>query len=303
MMSRITASYAFSCARCRPSGPVWARSTVKPSAVKPRCNADARRISSSTMSKRTVPPSGRRCSLRLTRDPFGPCAAPCQTAIRKLGRGPNASALSQWEPPILDPVTAPPILQRHPALRWLAPIGIACVAGLAATGFFDSSASPSTGSLPATTPAALIAAVRQPQVDGFSGTVVTHLSLGLPELPNVAGADSTSFTSLLSGAHTMQVWYGGVSRQRVALLGSTDEADVFRDGRELWQWSSDDRSAVHAVLPSGSAVSGPVGAVTDLTPLDLARQLLAAMESSTHVAVDQNHQVADRSAYDLVLTP
>lgn len=202
-------------------------------------------------------------------------------------------------------MTAPPILQRHPALRWLAPIGIACVAGLAATGFFDSSASPTTGSLPATTPAALIAAVRQPQVEGFSGTVVTHLSLGLPELPNGAGAgaDSTSFTSLLSGAHTMHVWYGGASRQRVALLGSTEEADVFRDGRELWQWSSDDHSAVHAVLPSGSALSGPVGAVTDLTPLDLARRLLAAMESSTHVDIDRNHEVADRSAYDLVLTP
>ena len=183
-------------------------------------------------------------------------------------------------------------------------MGIACVAGLAATGFFDASASSSAGPLPATTPAALIAAVQQPTVEGFSGTVVSHLSLGLPDLPQVAGSDSTSFTSLLSGAHTLQVWYGGTTRQRVALLGSTEETDVFRDGRQLWHWSSADRNAVHAVLPAGSgAGAGPMGAATDMTPLALARAFLGALQPTTQVSIDRKHEVADRSAYDLVLTP
>ena len=35
------------------------------------------------------------------------------------------------------------------------------------------------------------------------------------------------------------------SKQRVALLGATDETDVFRNGRSVWQWSSADRRAVH----------------------------------------------------------
>jgi hypothetical protein len=200
-------------------------------------------------------------------------------------------------------VDAPPILQRHPALRWLAPIGVAGVAGIAATGFFGSS-SPSTTSLPPTTPSALIAAVQQPRVSGFSGTVVSHLSLGLPEVPTVAGADDvTSFASLLTGSHTMQVWYGGADRQRVALLGATDETDVFRDGREIWEWSSADRSALHAVLPSSAAGPAVLPSLASLTPLTLAQRLLTGLEPTTRIAVDRSHQVADRSAYDLVLTP
>jgi hypothetical protein len=201
-------------------------------------------------------------------------------------------------------VNAPPILQRHPALRWLAPLGVACVAGLAATGFFSSSAS-SNASLPATTPTALIAAVQKPQVTGFSGTVVSHLSLGLPDLPAFGGESSggTSFSSLLTGSHTMQVWYGGVDRQRVALLGSTDETDVFRDGTDLWQWSSADRSALHAVLPARASGGGVPAALSRATPLDLAQQALRAVEPTTRVDVEKNRTVADRSAYDLVLTP
>jgi outer membrane lipoprotein-sorting protein len=239
------------------------------------------------------------------------CRVPCQTASRKLGRGGRASAPSQWELPILDSVNTPPILQRHPALRWLAPIGIACIAGLAVTGVFTSpftSSATSTKSLPATTPAALIAAVQHTEVDGFSGIVVSHLSLGLPELPALGTVgDGTSFTALLSGSHTMRVWYGGPDRQRIALQGSIEETDVFRDGTQLWQWSSADRHAVHAVLPAvgtdpAPAGTGP-GALASLTPLALARQALRAMEPSTRVEVNGNHTVADRSTYELVLTP
>jgi outer membrane lipoprotein-sorting protein len=204
-------------------------------------------------------------------------------------------------------VNVPPILQRHPALRWLAPIGIACVAGLAATGVFTSSAS-STESLPTTTPAALIAAVQGSDVSGFSGTVVSHLSLGLPELPAIGSVgEGTSFTSLLSGSHTMQVWYGGLDKQRVALLGSTEETDVFRDGTELWQWSSADHLAVHAVLPKTPrepAGSTPLpSSLATLTPLQLARETLGALDPTTRVEVAADRTVADRSTYDLVLTP
>ena len=200
----------------------------------------------------------------------------------------------------------PPILQRHPALRWLAPAGIAGVAGLVATGFFSfATPSPASESLPATTPAALIAAVRQPQVRGFSGTVVTHVSLGLPEVPALAGAGgSTSFAALLSGAHTLGVWYGGATRQRIALFGSTDETDVFRDGTDLWEWRSDTSSALHVVLPARAA-TGPAlpATVSDLSPVALAQHLLNAMQPTTRVTVAEHQQVADRSAYDLVLTP
>lgn len=183
------------------------------------------------------------------------------------------------------------------------PAGIACIAGLAATGILKASAS--SESLPRTTPTALIAAVQDNHVDGFSGTVVSHLSLGLPEVPAITPGESdqaSSFAALLSGSHTLQVWYGGYDKQRIAMLGPTDETDLFRNGRDVWQWSSTDRVAVHAVLDRHArALTG--GSLATLTPVALAQQLLTAMDASTRVSVDADHTVADRSAYELVLTP
>lgn len=198
---------------------------------------------------------------------------------------------------------SPAILERHPGLRWLVPVGIVCVAGLAATGIFKASAS--SESLPHTTPTALIAAVQDNHVDGFSGTVVSHLSLGLPELPTISSADeSSSFGDLLSGSHTMQVWYGGIDKQRVAMLGPTDETDLFHNGRNVWQWSSSDRVAVHTVLPAHSRTArGALALPASLTPVALARRVLNAMDATTRVSIDRDHTVADRSAYELVLTP
>jgi outer membrane lipoprotein-sorting protein len=178
---------------------------------------------------------------------------------------------------------------------------------MAATGIFKASAT--SESLPQTTPAALIAAVRTSDVSGFSGTVVSQLSLGLPDLPAIGSTgESTSFNSLLSGSHTMQVWYGGPDEQRVALLDSTDETDVFRDGRQVWQWSSADRVAVHTVLPargghSAAANQVPPTAASSLNPVALAHRALGALNPSTRVKVEDGHTVADRSAYELVLTP
>lgn len=197
----------------------------------------------------------------------------------------------------------PPILARSRALRWLAPVGVVGVAALAATGAFSASAS--SDDLPATTPAALIAAVQTSGIEGFSGTVVSHLSLGLPDLPAIGNGDeTTSFTSLLTGSHTMQVWYGGLGKQRIALLGATDETDLFRNGTDVWQWSSADQVAVHSKVPAGARTPAPVpSATSSLTPADLASGALRALDPTTKVSMDGNHTVADRSAYELVLTP
>jgi hypothetical protein len=194
-------------------------------------------------------------------------------------------------------------LARHRALRWLAPVGVVCIAGLAAGGAFT--ATPSSDELPTTTPAALIAAVQTTDVEGFSGTVVSHLALGLPELPAFGGVGpATSFSSLLVGSHTLQVWFGGLGKQRVAVLGATDETDLFRNGTDVWQWSSADQVAVHTVLPLGTRPDAPIpSSASSLTPVDLARRALHDLDPTTRVAVEDNHTVADRSVYELVLTP
>ncbi len=199
----------------------------------------------------------------------------------------------------------PQFLARRRALRWLVPVGVAGAAALAATGAFNATAS--SEALPKTTPAALLADVRHAGVPGFSGTVVSRLSLGLPDLTTLGVSGSAaSLASLLSGSHTLQVWNGGRYKQRVALLGSTDETDVFRNGSDVWQWSSADQVAVHSVLSQASsagAVGSSVPSVASITPADLAHTVLAALDSDTRVVVEDDRTVADRAVYELVLTP
>lgn len=190
--------------------------------------------------------------------------------------------------------------RQHRALRWLVPACVAGVTALAAGGVFSARAS--SESLPPRTPAQLLADVQSSNVSGFSGTIVAQLSLGLPDLPSLGGnGNSTSMASLLSGSHTMRFWYGGADRQRVALLGSTSETDVFRKGRDVWQWNSDQHVATHTVLPAGHAPRPTP--TTTLTPQQLAARAIAAIDPTTRLSVDDTRRVADRAAYDLVLTP
>ena len=191
------------------------------------------------------------------------------------------------------------ILRRHRELRWFVPASIAGILGLAAGGVFTAQASSDT--LPKTTPAALLADVQSARVPGFSGTIVTQMSLGLPDLPALGGgAGGASMASLMSGSHTMRFWYGGADRQRVALLGTTNETDIFHSGRDVWQWDSDAHVATHSVLPAGHAAPATPA---ELTPQQLAARAIAAIDPSTRVTVAGNRRVADRSAYELVLTP
>jgi outer membrane lipoprotein-sorting protein len=196
-------------------------------------------------------------------------------------------------------------LIRHRSLRWLVPVGVLGVVGLAAGGMMTARATPDP--LRPTTTAQLLADVQAANVPGLSGTIVAQMSLGLPALPALStpeGSD-TSITGLLSGSHTMRFWYGGPDRQRIALLGVTSETDVFHLGSDVWEWDSDAHVATHTVLPKRGAGQAPPlpTSTTELTPQQLATQFLSAINPSTKVTMGAKRVVADRSAYDLVLTP
>ncbi|HJQ01939.1 MAG TPA: hypothetical protein VJ851_10075 [Jatrophihabitans sp.] len=187
------------------------------------------------------------------------------------------------------------------ALRWLVPVGAAGIVALLASGVLSANANPD---LPSRSAAQLLAAVGDAKVAGFSGTVVEKASLGLPELPDVGGANSsgTGLLGLLSGSHTARVWYAGENKQRLALLDQLGEQDAFRNGRELWQWNSDTRTATHTTLPAEALASDPQR-LPAITPSQAAQQALALIDPSTTVRTDRDALVAGRPAYVLVLTP
>ena len=191
----------------------------------------------------------------------------------------------------------------HPALRWAVPGAVvAIVLGAAAVTAVAADTAPT---LPPRTAAELLVDVQNASVAALSGTVVQTADLGLPELPvQTGGRGSSDFTSLVSGTHTLRVWYDGDDQQRLALLGTLGESDIVRNGTDVWTWSSQDNAATHYQLPTrpdGSAAPDP--SVPAYTPQQAADAALAAIDPTTNVTTDGTATVAGRAAYELVLTP
>src|ERR1700691_3067756 len=119
--------------------------------------------------------------------------------------------------------------------RWAVPAGALVITGGIMAGSLISVAQ-AAPALPSRTPAQLLAAVAAGQGPALTGTVVETASLGLPALPG--NSDPTSIASLLTGSHTVKVWYASPEHYRLALPGSLSETDVVRDGRTVWLWQS-----------------------------------------------------------------
>jgi len=188
-------------------------------------------------------------------------------------------------------------------LLWLLPALAAGAVALVTSGVLSANANPN---LPDRSTGQLLTAISYPKQAGFSGTVVAKASFGLPDLAGLGLPDGLAtagsgpgLLSLLSGTHTVRVWYGGPTQQRIALLDTLGELDLFRNGNSLWQWNSDTRTAVHRSLPPESSLPGPPA----LSPDQAAQRILTLVQPSTTVTIDRNAEVAGRSAYVLVLAP
>jgi outer membrane lipoprotein-sorting protein len=157
--------------------------------------------------------------------------------------------------------------------------------------------------LPPRSAAQLLVDLHRAHLDGFSGTVVQRADLGLPDLPG--GSSSSDLSSLVSGTHTLKVWAAEPHRARLALLGDLGESDVVVDGKDMWTWSSKERTATHRVLdlPKGHDDARPQHDQLPGTPLQAAQRLVKAVEPSTEVTTSGTAVVAGRRAYELVLEP
>jgi len=166
------------------------------------------------------------------------------------------------------------------------------------------SAAQATPTLPPRTPAQLLAAVagRTGPLPALTGTVVETAALGFPDLPGVG--DPTSLQSLITGSHTIRVWYADPQHVRIAIPGQLSETDVIRNARDLWMWSSVHNTATHQLLSARDTNTPvPPPARTPLTPQQAAQQVLAAVGPTTSVSVASNVTVAGEASYELVLAP
>src|SRR5712671_3518635 len=193
-------------------------------------------------------------------------------------------------------MTQVPKLSRR--ARWAIPAGALVVTGGVLAGSLISSAQAAPG-LPARTAAELLAEVADSTPPPLTGTVVETASFGLPALP--ATGNPTSLSSLLTGSHTMRVWYASPGHFRLAAPQSLSESDVIRDGRTAWLWQSTLNKVTKFTLPANSPEK--VVPQQPLTPQQAAKQVLAAVGPTTTVRVDSNVTVAGQAAYALVLAP
>jgi outer membrane lipoprotein-sorting protein len=123
------------------------------------------------------------------------------------------------------------------------------------------------------------------------------------------GAGSANLTSLISGKHTLRVWYSGPDKARVALVGTSGESDVIRNGKDVWIWDSKANTASHHVLSDKEQADAPKELPKDLankmpkTPQEAADLALQAIDPTTVVSTGNSAKIAGRNAYELILSP
>ncbi len=187
--------------------------------------------------------------------------------------------------------------------RWLVPAAAVAVTGgvIVASQLTIAQAAPA---LPARTPAQLLAQVSaDAKLPPLTGTVVETASLGLPQLPQAA--NPTALSSLLTGSHTLQVYYESPRHFRLQVPQTLSETDLIRDGNKAWLWQSAPDTVTEYTWPEGAAgrAAAQLPAVPALTPQQAADDLLAAVGTTTTVTVQGNVLVAGEPAYQLVLAP
>ena len=208
---------------------------------------------------------------------------------------------------------------RHPGrlsirTRWAVPAGAVVVAGGVLAGTVLASAAAPV--LPRQTPAQLLAAMRHATVPpAMTATISESANLGFPALPDIGGMSSSpmSAASLVSGTHTVQIWYAGPRHLRVALPVSFGETDLRVNGSQVWLWDSHGQTATHYLAPSAARpmprrMNPASGAhqgdpLAGLSPLQAAQRVLAMVGPTTKVTVPGTVEVAGRAAYQLAIAP
>ena len=193
----------------------------------------------------------------------------------------------------------------RPRWRLLTPVVVAA-AVVAATTFSHALGASASPSLPRTSLVGLLQKVGKSQARAFSGTVRLNVDIGLPRLPKLGTDGGADPLRLLSGDHLIRVVASesdGEQRERVALLDTLSEYDIFRDDGGLWLWDSTRQTARHSSVDTLAEAL-----LAFASPAELARTFTgpAAIKTAvfeTGYSSDRTARVAGRDCYVLRITP
>lgn len=143
----------------------------------------------------------------------------------------------------------------------------------------------------------LVQSVLKANPGAFDGTVKVSNDLGLPNLGNaIPGGAALNIDS----AH---IFSDGAGKSRLAVVQGVNQETVVHDGTTVWDYSSKNNTATKVTVPADVAKQKGAGSEKTPDPTTAATELLAKVRESSNVAVDGTATVADRPAYELVLTP
>lgn len=188
------------------------------------------------------------------------------------------------------------------ALAVVAALALALVAGLSV------GRAESPPNLPPISADRLIASSLRALADRtpVSGTLTTHVDLGLPQLPDTLGGQTGPASVLLSD-QTFKEWRSpdGV---RVAQILPFAERVIVANRTDVWVWDSEKWTAWHVVVPRGAMPGAAQGSTPPQVPSlgdleGLVQKVLQAATPYASVSVDGTTWVAGRPAYVVAMTP
>ncbi|MFI5614761.1 outer membrane lipoprotein carrier protein LolA [Amycolatopsis sp. NPDC051903] len=151
--------------------------------------------------------------------------------------------------------------------------------------------------LPSISAEDLVQSVMTANPGPFDGTVSVSNDLGLPAVGSaIPGAGALNVDS----AH---VYTDGAGKAKVSLTNGASQETIVRDGTTVWDYKSATNSATKTTIPADVATKHDLSADQMADPATATKELLAKVRESSTVSVDGTANVADRPAYELVLTP
>ncbi|MFF5987745.1 LolA family protein [Prauserella flavalba] len=147
--------------------------------------------------------------------------------------------------------------------------------------------------LPPVSAQELVSSVLRADVPALAGTVRIENDLGLPSMPGLPVLDADS----------ARVYHDGDEGSRIALEQGSSELTVVQSGDTVWSYDSAENSATKLTVPAEAREHRAHAEEEFSDPASAAGRMLDYVRQSSTVSVDGTASVADRPAYELVLTP
>jgi outer membrane lipoprotein-sorting protein len=153
--------------------------------------------------------------------------------------------------------------------------------------------------LPNIAPETLVEQVLTSKPGAFGGTIEVDNKLGLPSIAEIP--------QLADGKHSARIWTDGNGKLRLALPNGQSEQTIVDDGTTTWSWNSQDNEVTKSEHKADEGQKGtPDQKGTpekSIDPATAAKEIVAKTKEFSDISVDGTARVANRAAYELVLTP